>query len=156
MYLVGKNRLMAAKRAVTLPLLAPDGSRWPCMLTLRQGRETFDRAMEFSSEQLGEERFEAGDWFDCLISLRQWLEATGWRILCNGARVNAWPSGMARSMGGGGMVYLHPGEQRQMTGDDLVRTFDEAPAELVVTVGEQLAYHQHWWRRWRTTGRPHG
>jgi hypothetical protein len=143
-YLAGERRSVAAKHSVTLPLLAPDGNQWPCTLTFRPKRRDFEHAFDFSSEQLGTLSFEDTDLFNCLISLRRWLEPQGWRILCNGARANAWPSGMARSMGGGGMVYLFGSEERRRHGPNLVRTFDEAPAELVVTVEEQLAYPRPW------------
>jgi len=81
---------------------------------------------------------EGSDWFECRLSLRLLLEERGWRILCNGARVNAWPSGMSRDMGGA-MVYLYPDDHRPRTRDDLVRACDEASPELVVTVQEQRA-----------------
>jgi hypothetical protein len=46
------------------------------------------------------------DIFDALQQLRLKLEPIGWYPLCNGARVDCYPSGMARDMGGAQAVYV--------------------------------------------------
>lgn len=47
-----------------------------------------------------------GDIFDALQQLRLKLEPLGWYPLCNGARVDCYPSGMAQDMGGAQAVYV--------------------------------------------------
>jgi len=51
----------------------------------------------------------APDLFAALQDLRKkTLEPLGSIPLCNGARVDCYPSGMARDMGGGQVVYVLP------------------------------------------------
>ena len=45
------------------------------------------------------------DLFDGLQQVRRQLEPLGWYPLCNGARIDCYPSGMAREMGGASAVY---------------------------------------------------
>lgn len=54
-------------------------------------------------------------------------------MCCNGARRNAWASGMQRDMGRGRVVYLLDDSRRPPS----VPTLGLAPAEQVVTVQEQ-------------------
>jgi hypothetical protein len=86
---------------------------------------------------------EAGDTFACLIELRREMEPLGIRLCCNGSRRDAWASGMQRDMGGGESVYLCAGVPRG-TQPPEVLTLDWAPAWQVVTVAEQLAWHEAW------------
>src|SRR5215469_6592337 len=51
------------------------------------------------------------DLFAALQQLRRTLEPLGWVPLCNGARVDCYPSGMARDMGGGMDVYVLSGRR---------------------------------------------
>jgi hypothetical protein len=86
---------------------------------------------------------EAGDLFDCLVKIRMDLEMDGAKILCNGARLDAYPSPMARDMGGGRKVYLmRMGEVAQH--EDLVGTFDEAPVEKIGSVADQRSFYLSW------------
>jgi hypothetical protein len=128
----------ATFRPITVSLLAPDGERHAGTIVLSQGRQAWDRSLDFSSANLREHHVEESDWFNCLIALRRMLEAHGWRILCNGARPNVWPSGMSRSMGGGALAYAWPREQRTLGPEDLVNIFDEASPEQIVAVDEHL------------------
>jgi len=66
-------------RGYRLTLGAPDGRHWSAV---------------------------AGDLFECLIVLRNQIEPLGMRACCNGARRDAWASGMQRDMGRGASVYL--------------------------------------------------
>ena len=84
------------------------------------------------------------DLFAALQQLRRSLELLGWVPLCNGARVDCYPSGMARDMGGGASVYVlsaKPGLHRRLP---LVGTFDPAPKESVGTVEDQDEYFRRW------------
>jgi hypothetical protein len=91
----------------------------------------------------GKLRADAEDLFECLAKLRLDLEKEGAKVLCNGARLDAFPSGMAREMSGGKKVYLlkkgEPANPR-----DLVNTFDEAPIEKIASVADQREYYLAW------------
>ena len=85
------------------------------------------------------------DLFDAFCEIRRDLEGEGVRICVSGARIDAYPSGMAREMGGGQMVYLL--RRPSMIGKlirlpylrprKLVYIFSPAPCHLVATVDEQ-------------------
>lgn len=114
-----RRRSSPTDRTWTLELGAPDGRSWSV---------------------------EAGDVFECLLILRRQLEPESIRVCCNGARVNAWASGMARDMGGGNKVYiLKPGQRP--TRDDLVPTLQPAPpADVAPTVETQEVFYKSWLR----------
>lgn len=67
------------------------------------------------------------DVFEALRSLRRELDAHGLRVGVNGARPNAWSSGMQRDMGLGRMTYLC--ELGEFGGMPTVGTLDPAPLE---------------------------
>jgi hypothetical protein len=102
-----------------LTLLAPDGREW-------------------STEQ--------GDIFECLLVLRDQVEPLGLRLCCNGARRDAWASGLQRDMGTGAWVYLLTGADAGQRPPQ-VRTLDPAPAVSVVSVQEQRAWYADWLAR---------
>jgi hypothetical protein len=107
---------VAAHRRYTLTCQAPGGRRWTA---------------------------EAGDVFNCLLDLRRQVEPEGIQLCCQGARRDAWSSGMQRDMGKGLNVYLLegvPAGQRP----PVARTLSPVAAELAVTVDDQLAWHQRW------------
>jgi hypothetical protein len=82
------------------------------------------------------------DIFDALQQLRLKLEPLGWYPLCNGARVDCYPSGMARDMGGAQAVYvLTIGKSGR---PPVVGTLEPAPRGSVGTVAEQNAYFRRW------------
>ena len=88
-------------------------------------------------------KYEGDDLFQCLQSLRSDLEETGARLLCNGSRVNSYPSRMSREMGGARKVCILC-KGRQAGSGDLVDTFGDAPADCVGTVAEQEAFYHDW------------
>lgn len=99
--------------------------------------------LEFENEELGRVAFAAPDLFGCLCDLRLWLASRGFRILCNGARIDTWASSMARQMGGARKVYVTKmGSPAMLT--DLVPIFGEATADKLGTVEEQADYHRKW------------
>lgn len=99
--------------------------------------------IDFQNSELGEHHFEGRDVFDCLCQLRGFLEKTGWNILCNGARIDAYPSSMSRDMGGGMKLYhLKLGKRPQRS--DLLRIFDRAEPNQIGTIEQQRAYHEKW------------
>lgn len=97
--------------------------------------------IEFHSVELGDQVFTANDLFDCLLLLREFLEGKKWLILCNGARVDAYPSTLSREMSGGKKIYiLKLGEK--VSQENLVNLFDEAPIEKIGTIEEQYKYYK--------------
>ena len=80
--------------------------------------------------------FKDYDAFGCLCKLRQKLERQNLWILCNGARIDCYPSGMCREMGCGFSVYeLQLGVHAKR--ENLVKTFDYAPLNTLATVKQQ-------------------
>jgi hypothetical protein len=91
----------------------------------------------------GPTTFEGTDFFEALCVLRTAVQSTGGTVLCAGARKDVFPSFMSRDMGGGVSAYLtRLGERGSRS--DLVDIFDDAPADLVASVEDQLAFHQQW------------
>lgn len=114
-----------------------------CVLSYENAKRPY--CLKFHHKNIGQKQFEGRDLFECLCSLRLVLEKHGYFILCNGARIDCYPSGMARDMGRGEKVYqLEIGKifDRQ----NLVKTFDRAELSQVGTVEAQLAYYERWLR----------
>jgi hypothetical protein len=87
---------------------------------------------------------EAADVFQCLLELRCRVQSEDITICCNGARTNAWASGMLRQMSGGNRVYLLS-HDRDTGLADRVRTLDLAPCEdIAATVAAQEEYYRSW------------
>jgi hypothetical protein len=92
-------------------------------------------------------KFEAVDLFEALIAMRQELEGRGCRLLCAGARIDVWPSGMSRSMGQARKAFIvRPGKPAGM--ESMVDIFDYAEPELVGTIEQQRAHFQEWRDSW--------
>jgi hypothetical protein len=103
--------------------------------------------LDFDHPSLGRLSFSGFDFFRCLRELRLALEAQGIKALCNGARENAFVSGMAAQMGYGLKVYLvEPGS---LVGDgrSMVGLLEETSPDTVVTVPEQDAFLERFWNR---------
>ena len=82
------------------------------------------------------------DLFDALQQLRLQLEPLGWIPLCNGARTDCYPSGMARDMAGGNKVYeLVIGKAGR---PPLLGLLEPTSPDKVGTVAEQDAYFRRW------------
>jgi hypothetical protein len=82
------------------------------------------------------------DIFDALQQLRLKLEPIAWYPLCNGPRVDCYPSGMARETGGAQAVYvLTIGKSGK---PPLMGTLEPAARDNVATVAEQDAYFRRW------------
>lgn len=80
--------------------------------------------------------------FAALMDLREQLDAEQIRLCCNGARRNAWSSGMQQDMGRGYSVYLLEANQPGRPTD--VRTLDPAPCDQIATVQEQKDWYSSW------------
>lgn len=96
-----------------------------------------DRVATFVSE-FGTLRFQEADFFECLRRFRERVEPSGWRVLVNGARRDAWPSGMARDMGAGLKLYILRG--KPLGSDDLVETFGPADGADVTDYDTQARH----------------
>ena len=81
----------------------------------------------------GAYRAHASDAFEALCLLREELEPQGWRVGVVGARIDVWPSGMARDQGGGQVAYRWEGRDPV----DCVDTFAPTDPAATVTVAEQ-------------------
>lgn len=91
---------------------------------------------------------EGPDLFKALRALRRVLDPLGIRLGVNGARRDAWASGMQCDMGEGRVVYLlaegHAGRPEQ------VSTLGPTPVSRVGTVDDQDQQHEQWLRSRRT------
>jgi hypothetical protein len=88
-------------------------------------------------------RGEGGDLFDALRDLRAKLDPLGCKLLCNGARRDVWPSGMARDMGHARKAYItRAGHSTTMA--DLVDIFEYSEPGLIGTVEDQERYRSAW------------
>ena len=83
----------------------------------------------------------ADDFFDALRQIRLELETQNAMILCNGARIDAYPSGMSRQMSLGLIVYLN---QMGQPAKQKAAIFDKVDADWVASVAEQDKYHRDW------------
>jgi hypothetical protein len=85
---------------------------------------------------------EGPDLFEAVRALRRALDPLGIRLGVNGARRNAWASGMQRDMGEGRVVYLlSEGHRRR---PPQVSTLGPAPLADVGTVDEQDKQYARW------------
>ena len=87
--------------------------------------------------------FEGADLFNCLVQLRELLAAQDCKPLCNGARIDVFPSAMSREMSGGRVAYI----TRMCVStsrEDIVDIFDSADEINVGSVDEQKAIHADW------------
>jgi hypothetical protein len=99
--------------------------------------------IQLEYDELGNSIFEGEDLFLCLRELRKSLEEKQCRILCNGSRVDAYPSPMSRQMSGGRKVYiLRKGQQTSL--EDLVDIFASSDANSAGTVEEQQEFYLEW------------
>lgn len=91
-----------------------------------------------------ENRIFSGDnLFGALCALRVYLELDGWFLLCNGARLNVYPSRMSLQMSGGSKAYLLE-MGRQSRKDNLIDIFGAAELADVTTVSEQKLFFEQW------------
>lgn len=89
--------------------------------------------------------FRGNDLFECMKSLRKHLEERSMLLLCNGARVDVYPSQIGRQMGQARRVHV-TSLGRPTTREDQVDIFAEAPIDKIGSVDAQKAYHDDWLR----------
>lgn len=124
-------RLTIAKRT---------GESEQCELDYKKGDPVL---IDFRSPFSGHKAFSGDDLFSALNSLREYLEDNSWLLLCNGCRLNAYPSRASRQMSGGRKLYLLT-MGKQARKDDLVDMFEQARIEDVATVSEQRSFYDRW------------
>ncbi|MDR1229015.1 MAG: hypothetical protein LBK55_08385 [Azoarcus sp.] len=101
--------------------------------------------IQVHSQRFGSLSFKDSDLFSALIQFRLHLEKDGYNLLCNAARRDAYPSRMARNMGGGKVVYLLKyGIQAERK--DLVDAFGPTSVDQVCSVEEQRINFENWIR----------
>ncbi|WNV87489.1 hypothetical protein [Umezawaea sp. Da 62-37] len=83
------------------------------------------------------------DLFQALQVIRLELETSGWLIAVQGARKDAYASGMVRDMIGASRIYiLRTGQQVER--EHLVDIFAEAPPDSLGTVEQQKSCYRDW------------
>jgi hypothetical protein len=98
--------------------------------------------LEFISPITKKLSFNEGDVFECLTQLRLELAKYGCKPLCAGARIDVYPSGMARDMGNGLSAEVSSSEpMNEHERLQYVDIFDYAEPDLIASVEEQLNYH---------------
>jgi hypothetical protein len=83
------------------------------------------------------------DLVDALRGVRKQLERLGWLLAVQGARRDAYASGMIRDMIGGRETYLIQ-LGRQVSGDHLVDLLSESDVGALATVEEQEDFYRIW------------
>ncbi|MDE1882820.1 MAG: hypothetical protein KGH70_02465 [Rhodospirillales bacterium] len=129
-------------------LMDGDGMIVSAALEIVRGPGT---TLKLSSQTTGSIEATASDMFEALCQLRLHLQSAGCKILCQGARLNVFPSRMTRQMGDGTSAYQltmgHPA-----TFEDLVNIFDPTEAADTASVKEQADYYQAWLKSLTKTG----
>lgn len=94
-----------------------------------------DRGLQVDAQEI--------DLFGAFLEVRKKLEKKGLRLVCAGARLDCWPSGMARQMGMGETAYvLVPGQPADV--ENRIYLFAPAEPEQVGTVREQAEAYRRW------------
>ena len=83
------------------------------------------------------------DLFEALCFVRLEAEKHGFLLLCNGARIDAYPSRMSRQMGFGAQIYVFKSGV-QARKDDMVDLLDPALYDQVTTVEKQRGNFEAW------------
>jgi len=99
--------------------------------------------VHFQSKSFDFVTTESSSLFEAITKYRELIEPKGFRLLCNAARVDAYPSRMTLQMAYGRKIYvLHKGQPARRA--DLVDIFDPAPFETVGTINEQKDFFDKW------------
>ncbi|MEC4719937.1 hypothetical protein RY831_12315 [Noviherbaspirillum sp. CPCC 100848] len=125
---------------ISVPVLNELHGKHNCSITYTSHRPI---EVSISSPHFGTLTETGDSLFDALAKLRLQLEKSGWLLLCNVARRDAYPSQMMIQMALCRKIYLlkcgMPARR-----DDIVDIFGEAHPEQVGTVQEQSEYHSKW------------
>lgn len=128
------------KETETLKIQTAEGKLFDAKLTYYGGGRKW--TLEFTSPITEKLSFNEGDVFECLTQLRLELAKYGCKPLCAGARIDVYPSGMSRDMGGGKLLQVFSSEPTNEWEDvKHVWIFDYAEPDLIASVEEQFNYH---------------
>lgn len=97
--------------------------------------------LEFAGTSL--EARDRDGYFSALCQIRRQLEVSGMLLVCYGASLNVYPSGMSASMGSGEKAYRQTLGKAALTAD-LVVIFDVGPDIVPATIDAQREFHQQW------------
>jgi len=136
--------LIVAENHLVLVRSGASEQRWP-LTTSRRGR---DWLLTLTSPDRKSWVAEGPDLFKALRALRRIVDPLGIRLGVNGARRDAWASGMQCDMGEGRVVYLLV--EGQAGRPEQVSTLGPAPVSHVGTVDDQDRQHEQWLRSRRT------
>jgi hypothetical protein len=101
-----------------------------------------DWILEFTSPITEKLSFTEVDVFECLTQLRLELAKYGYKPLCAGARLDVYPSGMARDMGSGLSAQVMSGKPATSWEDvKHVYIFDYCEPDSIASVEEQFNYY---------------
>lgn len=122
-----------------IPLLNPDQTQgmaqvgWDCV------GETYTIHIAY-----GDRLWQASgyDYFEALRNVRHQFEPEGYRLLCYGASLDVWPSGMCRDMGEGLKAYKLP--QDDTAKPQLFGIFETGPDVVAATYQAQRAFSRRW------------
>lgn len=116
-----------------------DGRREAVMVGISYGDPVyFSLRFDVSGQSFS---YEAPDAFAALRQARQWYEPQGWRVLCQGARRDAYAFGtLLQTHLGEQLHVLKPGQPA--SDQDTVFIFDDADADQVGTLAEQQAFFE--------------
>ncbi|MFH8614205.1 hypothetical protein ACH4E8_03890 [Streptomyces sp. NPDC017979] len=129
-----------------MDVLGSDGTRESWCLRVDEGDEF---GITLTSPGGAQWHAAGDDLFDALKGLRRQIEPLGYLLLCNGARVDVFPSNMLRASSGGWLVYvLEKGKAARKQ----VGVLDSADPAEVGTVAEQQEYYESWLRSPRRYG----
>ncbi|MDE9566365.1 hypothetical protein KKI93_20585 [Xenorhabdus bovienii] len=101
-------------------------------------RECF---LRISIADIYQGEFPSTDFFACFAKLREELKDV--IFLCKGAKINVYPSGMARDMALGMAAYEFS-LGKEVGREDLVGTFDFEANDVAVSPNEQREYFYKW------------
>ncbi|EBA3907596.1 hypothetical protein F6H50_23865 [Salmonella enterica subsp. enterica serovar Agona] len=90
---------------------------------------------------------ENDDFFSCFGDLRK--QVPGIKFLCKGAKVNVFPSRMARQMSRGRVAYECV-MGRSATTSDIVHIFDFDDRDIANSPEEQIEFYNKWLMSFRT------
>lgn len=121
------------------------GTRCSCRITYSYDATADEYAMTIDCPGIRPETFVRGDLFQCLCDAREFVRGHDTILLCNGARLDAYPSRMSRQMSGGLSIYISTmGRPNRET--DMVELFSEAPPDKIASVADQKEFHRNWLR----------
>lgn len=123
--------------------LYKDGKEFPIEIKII---ENPNEILVHNSEIFGSNKFVGTDLFECLVQLRLFLEAQSIYVLCNGSRIDVYPSRLIRQMTNGRMAYILK-SNTPVSSEFLVNIFDKTDANKVGTVKEQIEFYKNWEQR---------